>query len=283
MNYNTKIIAEIGINHCGDMKLAKKIIKAAANCGVDYIKGQKRTPSECLTKEQYARPYDNPNSFGKTYGEHKEALEFNQFQWGELFNYAKSLGLKSFNTVFDINSANEMEELGQEIYKFGSAETSKHDLIKHVMTFNKPIIISTGMCTMEEVEKTMNILLPHTSDVVIMQCTSTYPCNESDVNLNVLNTYKYEFPWAQLGLSGHFRSANGGVEAGAVALGATWLERHFTTDRTMKGSDQAASLEPGGMKRVCDAVRNVEEALGIEQKYVLPCEEGARLKYKGEI
>jgi sialic acid synthase SpsE len=282
MKFNTKIIAEMGINHCGDMKLAKKIIKAAAKCGVDYIKGQKRTPSECLTEEQYNRPYDNPNSFGKTYGEHKEALEFSKEQWKELFDYANSLGLKAFNTVFDINSANEMEELGQEIYKFGSAETSKHDLIKHVMTFNKPIIVSTGMSIMEEVEETMNILKSHTNDVVVMQCTSTYPCDEKDVNLNVLKTYKEEFPWAKLGFSGHFRSANGGVEAGAVALGATWLERHFTTDRTMKGSDQAASLEPGGMKRVCESVRNLEEALGITQKYVLPCEEGARKKYKGD-
>ena len=161
-----------------------------------------------------------------------------------------------------------MEELGQEIYKFGSAETSKHNLIKHVMTFNKPIIISTGMCHMEEVIETMNILKSHTNDVVVMQCTSTYPCDEKDVNLNVLKTYKEEFPWAQIGLSGHFRSANGGVEAGAVALGATWLERHFTTDRTMKGSDQAASLEHGGMKRVCDAVRNVEQALGFNEKFI---------------
>jgi sialic acid synthase SpsE len=281
MNYNTKIIAEVGINHCGDMKLAKKMIKAAAKSGVDYVKGQKRTPSECLTEEQYARPYDNPNSFGKTYGEHKEALELSKAEWAELFDYAKSLGLKSFNTVFDINSANEMEELGQEVYKFGSAETSKHDLIKHVMTFNKPIIISTGMSTMEEVRETMNILKAHTNDVVVMQCTSTYPCDEKDVNLNVLKTYKAEFPWAQIGLSGHFRSANGGVEAGAVALGATWLERHFTTDRTLKGSDQAASLEPSGMKRVCKAVRNIEEALGSSDKFILNCEQGARAKYKG--
>lgn len=280
MKNKVNIIAEMGINHCGDMKLAKKIIRAAAKCGVNFIKGQKRTPSECLTEEQYKRPYDNPNSFGKTYGEHKEALEFSKEQWKELFEYANIKGLKTFNTVFDINSANEMEELDQQIYKFGSAETSKHELIKHVMTFNKPIIISTGMCTMEEVRETMDILKSHTNDVVIMQCTSTYPCDEVDVNLNVLNTYKEEFPWAQIGLSGHFRSANGGVEAGAVALGATWLERHFTTDRTMKGTDQAASLEQVGMKRVCDTVRNVEEALGTNKKYVLQCEEGARQKYK---
>ena len=283
MKFKVKIIAEIGINHCGDMKLAKKIIRSAAKCGVDYIKGQKRTPSECLTEEQYNRPYNNPNSFGKTYGEHKEALEFSKEQWKELFEYANSWGLEAFNTVFDITSANEMEELGQEIYKFGSAETSKHELIKHVMSFNKPIIISTGMCTMDEVRETMDILKSHTNDVVIMQCTSTYPCDEKDVNLNVLKTYKEEFPWAQTGLSGHFRSANGGVESGAIAMGATWLERHYTTDRTMKGSDQAASLEPSGMKRVCDSARNVEEALGSRIKTILECEKSARIKYKGEI
>jgi len=283
MKFKTKIIAEIGINHQGNIELAKEMILSASKCGVDYVKGQKRNPLLCLTPEEYKKPYDNPNSFGKTYGEHKEALEFSKEQWKELFDYATSLGLKSFNTVFDIDSANEMETLGQDIYKFGSAETSQHDLIKHVMGFGKPIIISTGMSTMSEIQETMSILKQHSAKVVIMQCTSNYPCDEEDINLNVLNTYSEKFPWAEIGLSGHFKSANGGAEAGAVAIGATWLERHFTTERTLKGSDQAASLEPSGMRTVVKTVRSVERALGSFQKEILECELGARKKYKGDL
>ena len=277
----TNVIAEIGINHQGDFELAKTMIKRAADCGVNYIKGQKRNPTQCLTKEQYNKPYENSNSFGKTYGEHKEALEFNKEQWGILFKYANKLGLKAFNTVFDVDSANEMEELGQEIYKFGSAELSKHDLIKHVMKFNKPIIISTGMSSMEEVEETMELLKTHKNKVIIMQCTSNYPCEEEDVNLNVLNTYKNKFPESEIGLSGHYKSANGGIESAAIALGVTWIERHFTIDRTMKGSDQAASLEPTGLKRIIKSIKSVERALGEKEKNILGCEEAARKKYKG--
>lgn len=283
MKFKVKIIAEIGINHQGDMDLAKLMIKKASDCGVDYVKGQKRNPKQCLTEEQYNKPYKNIHSFGKTYGEHKENLEFSKEQWKELFEYANSLGLAAFNTVFDINSANEMEKLGQKIYKLGSAELSKHDLIRHVMNFEKPIIISTGMSTMEEVEETMSILVHHNDRVIIMQCTSTYPCDEEDVNLNVLKTYKEKFPWAEIGLSGHYKSANGGVEAGAVAIGATWLERHFTTERTLKGSDQAASLEPAGMLSVAKTVRSTERALGKFEKSILDCEKGARIKYKGDL
>ena len=275
-----KIIAELGINHQGKFELAKDMIKEASQCGVDYIKGQKRNPRQCLTEEQYNKPYDSNNSFGGTYGEHKEALEFSKDQWNDLFLYAKSLGLKSFNTVFDIDSANEMEELNQDIYKFGSGDSSNHDLIKHVMGFGKPIIISTGMSTMEEVEETMSILKNHNNKVIIMQCTSNYPCNEEDVNLNVLHLYKEKFPWAEIGLSGHFMSDDGGVESGAVAIGATWLERHFTLDRTLRGTDQSASVEPLGLKNIVKAVRNVGKALGKKTKSVLECEKASRIKYK---
>ena len=275
-----KIIAELGINHQGNFELAKNMIKEASQCGVDYIKGQKRNPKQCLTEEQYNKPYDSNNSFGATYGEHKEVLEFSKDEWKELYEYASSLGLKPFNTVFDKDSANEMEELDQQIYKFGSGDLSNHGLIEHVMTFNKPIIISTGMSTMNEVRETMDILKTHTNKVIIMQCTSNYPCKEEDVNLKVLHLYQNEFPWAEIGLSGHFMSSEGGIEAGAVAMGATWLERHFTLDRTLKGTDQSASVEPEGLKNIVTAVRNVEKALGSVRKEVLECEKAARIKYK---
>ena len=113
-----------------------------------------------------------------------------------------------------------------------------------------------------------------------MQCTSNYPCNEEDVNLKVLHLYQSEFPWAEIGLSGHFMSDDGSIESGAVAIGATWLERHFTLDRTLKGSDQSASVEPKGLKNISTAVRNVEKALGSIRKEVLECEKAARIKYK---
>ena len=136
------------------------------------------------------------------------------------------------------------------------------------------------MSTMEEVEETMSILKEHNNKVIIMQCTSNYPCNEEDVNLNVLHLYKEKFPWAEIGLSGHFMSDDGGIESGAVAVGATWLERHFTLDRTLRGTDQSASVEPEGLKNISKAVRNVVKALGKKQKSVLECEKSSRLKYK---
>jgi sialic acid synthase SpsE len=272
------IIAEIGINHQGNMDLMKEMMTAAKGCGVDYVKSQKREPKICLTEEQYKRPYNSPHSFGKTYGEHKEFLEFNKEEWLELFNYADEIGIKLFSSIFDPISANLMNDIGQKLFKIGSAEITKLKLLEQVKSFNKPIIISSGMSTIEEIDKAMDVLKG--SDITLMQCTSSYPSKETEVHLNIIKTYqeRYGIP---IGLSGHYVNGSGAIEAAAVALGATWIERHFTLDRTMKGTDQSASLEKVGMTNVVKSVKVVERALGGFNKQVLESEIPVREKCRG--
>tara|TARA_B100001094_G_scaffold330200_1_gene394858 strand:- start:309 stop:1148 length:840 start_codon:yes stop_codon:yes gene_type:complete len=273
------VIAEIGINHQGDIELMKSMMLSAKKCGADYVKSQKREPKLCLTEEQYWKPYDSPNSFGSTYGEHKEALEFSEDEWEELFFFARENNINLFASVFDEVSANFMNEQGARLFKIGSAEVGKLDLLEHVKSFNKPIILSTGMSTIEEIDKAVEVL--RGSDLTIMHCTSSYPCKEEDVNLNVIKTLRdrYSLP---VGLSGHYVQGSGAIECAATALGVTWVERHFTLDRTMKGSDQSSSLEPTGLERVIKSIRSVEKAMGEDEKVILNCEKEARLKFKGE-
>ena len=278
MNNKVNIIAELGINHQGNFDLMKEMMIAAKGCGVDYIKSQKREPKVCLTEEQYNRPYDSPHSFGKTYGEHKENLELSLIQWKKLINFAKEIDVKMFMSVFDNVSANYMNDLGMDLFKIGSAEVTRLDLLEEVKSFNKPIILSTGMSTLEEIDKAVDTLKG--SDLTLMHCTSAYPCEETDVNLNIIKTLsdRYNIP---IGLSGHYRQGSGAIESAAVAMGARWVERHFTLDRTMKGTDQSASLEPTGMMRVVKSVRSIEKALGNSEKTVLDCEKPIRDKCRG--
>ena len=279
MDNKVNVIAEIGINHQGNFDLMKKMMLAAKKCGVDYIKSQKREPKVCLTEEQYNRPYDSPHSFGKTYGEHKENLEFSVEQWQELFKYADKIDVKIFMSVFDKVSANKMNEMGMDLFKIGSAEVTKLDLLEHIKSFNKPIILSTGMSTIEEIDAAVDILSG--SDLTLMHCTSAYPCDETDVNLNVIQTLQKRYNGIHIGLSGHYKQGSGAIESAAVALGCRWIERHFTLDRTMKGTDQSASLEKAGMKRVVKSVRSIERALGSHEKRVLESEKPIREKCRG--
>jgi len=278
MKNKIKIIAELGINHQGDLDTMKKLMYSAKRCGVDYVKGQKREPKVALTPEQYARPYESLHSFGKTYGEHKEFLEFSKEQWLELFDYADKINVKLFNSVFDPVSADLMNDIGQELFKIGSAEVTRLELLEQVKSFNKPIIISSGMSTIEEIDKAMDVLKG--SDVTLMQCTSSYPSKETEVHLNVLKTYQERYG-VPVGLSGHYINGSGAIEAAAVAMGVSWIERHFTLDRTMKGTDQSASLEKIGMKNVVKSVRVVERAMGGFNKQVLKSEIPIREKCRG--
>ena len=273
------VIAEIGINHQGNIDLMKKMMLSAKKCGADYVKSQKREPKLCLTEEQYNRPYDSPNSFGTTYGEHKEALEFSEDEWNELFDFADKNEMKLFASVFDEASASMMNRMGAELFKVGSAEVGKLELLKHIKSFGKPIILSTGMSTLEEIDEAVDVLSG--ADLTIMHCTSAYPCKEEDVNLNVINTLKERYS-VPVGLSGHYVQGSGAIESAAAALGVTWVERHFTLDRTMKGSDQSSSLEPTGLERVVKSIRSVEQAMGSCDKTILECEKPARKKFKGQ-
>jgi sialic acid synthase len=273
-----KIIAELGINHQGNIDTMKKMMNSAKDCGANFVKSQKREPKECLSAEQYNRPYDSINSFGKTYGEHKEFLEFSIEEWKHLMDYADEIGIKLFASVFDITSAQKINSLGVEMFKVGSGEVVKLELLEEIASYNKLIIMSTGMSTLAEIDAAFEIIKKN--EVVLMQTTSTYPCDEKDVNLRVLKTYldRYKVP---VGLSGHYIQGSGAIEAAAVGMGATWFERHFTLDRTMKGTDQVASLEDSGLTRVIKSVRSAEIALGNSEKSVCDSELQVRKKVRG--
>lgn len=275
---HTFIIAEIGINHQGNLDLFKKMIVKAKECGVDAVKSQKREPRECLTPEQYSRPYDSPHAFGKTYGEHKEALELSREAWREAMALADDLGIPLFASVFDITSARFMRDLGVELVKIGSAEVTRLDLLEEVANYGLPILMSSGMSTIEEIDRAVDLLKARKVDLTLMHTTSCYPCPYEDLNLRVIPTLKdrYKVP---VGFSGHHSSV--AIDVAAVALGAVAVERHFTLDRTMKGTDQAASLEPVGMEKVVKYIRATELALGSSEKKVLPCEESVRTKCRG--
>ena len=273
------VIAELGINHQGNLELMKDLMLAAKKCGANYLKSQKREPKECLTEEQYNRQYDSVHGFGKTYGEHKENLEFSVSQWKELLAYSQEIEVNLFASVFDITSAKNMHSLGMDLFKIGSGNIHDLELLEEVKSYRKLVIISSGMSTLEELDRAVSIF-DNNSDLVIMQCTSAYPCQEQDVHLRVLRLLqeRYKFP---IGLSGHYVQGNGSIEAAAVALGATWIERHFTLDRTMKGTDQAASLEDSGLLRVIKSIRSIEKALGSPEKKILECEIPVRKKVRG--
>ena len=275
---HTYIIAEIGINHQGDIDLFKKMILKAKDCGVDAVKSQKRDPKLCLTPEQYERPYENPHSFGKTYGEHKEVLELNEGEWKEAMRVADDIGIPLFASVFDVNSAKFIREIGAEMIKIGSAEVTKLELLEEVADYGLPIIMSTGMSTLEEIDKAVALFKSHKTELTLTHCTSCYPCSYEDVNLRIIPELikRYEIP---VGFSGHHSSV--AIDAAAVALGACLVERHFTLDRAMKGTDQAASLEPVGMEKVVKYIRATETAMGSSEKKVLECEKAVRLKCRG--
>lgn len=264
-----KIISEIACNHKGDLQIAKEMISESKKCGADYVKFQKRDLNS-MSDEVKNRPYAGAHSFGATYGEHRKALEFSNEQWHELYDYSKNIGIGFIATPFDIPSLKFLvEKIGLEIVKYGSTQIHDEAMIQeweHAL-YGVNLILSTGMSTLLEVDSAVKRLNP----TVLMQTTSCYPCSENDVRLLVLKTY-HDIYGCQLGLSGHYTSGNGAIEAAAVALGATWIERHFTLDRTWKGTDQAASLEPEGLKTVVKAVRTVERAMGNYYKKILDCE-----------
>jgi sialic acid synthase len=261
------VIAELCCNHQGDMEIAKELIREAKACGADFVKMQKRSiPS--MSAKLRDKPYDSANSFGATYGEHRFMLEFSREQWFELFAFAKRIGIGFFATPFDIPSLRFLtEDLNCEYIKMGSTQIHDPEMIEAFSNVkDHKIIMSSGMMDSARIR---NVLL-QVSPEVLMHTTSAYPCPEDMVNLLALRSEP--FVRFQRGLSGHYVSGNGAIEAAAVALGATWIERHFTLDRTWKGSDHAASLEPEGLKNVVKAIRTVERALGDGVKKFEDCE-----------
>ncbi len=264
------IIAEIGNNHQGDLAKAKQLFKSAAECGVDAVKLQKRDNKALFTREMYDKPYENENSFGPTYGAHREALEFGCEQYVELQEYAKELGITMLATAFDIPSADFLAGLDMPAYKIASGDLKNTPLLKHVAKIGKPVLLSTGGGTMEDVQRAYDTIMSINKELAILQCTSSYPAEHSDLNLRVIETFRAKFPETVIGFSDH---ENGiAMATAAYMLGARIVEQHFTINHTWKGTDQVFSLEPIGMRKLVRDLRRVREALGDGVKRMLPCE-----------
>ena len=260
------IIAEIGINHQGDVSIAKNLIQKAKECGADAVKLQKRSISRILTKSGLEMAYDNRNSFGKTYGEHKIALELSEADYHELNTYCKKMDIIFCASGWDEESIDFLDEMGIPFFKMASADLTNFPLLVHTAKKNKPMILSTGMADMKMVQAAYSQVNQINNKFAILQCTSTYPAAFSEVHLNVLQTFMKEFPDTVIGYSGHEQGI--AIPSAAVALGAKIIERHFTLDRTMKGGDHAASLEPQGFAKMVRDIRHIEEAMGSTEKKI---------------
>lgn len=280
-NHKVFVIAEAGINHQGDVQIAKELIKSAKLVGADCVKFQKRTINRILTKEGLQKPYLNSNSFGPTYGQHKEALELSFDQFWELKEYADQLGIFFTASGWDEESVDFLDQLGVPFFKMASADLTNFPLLEHTAKKGKPMVISTGMADMETVLRAYHLISKYNSRIIILQCTSTYPAAFQDINLKVLETYQKEFPEAVIGYSGHEKGI--AISLAACVMGAKVVERHFTLDRTMKGGDHAASLEPNGLEKLIRDIRAYELARGDGIKRRLPSEEACFLKLSKSV
>jgi sialic acid synthase len=264
------VIAEIGHNHQGDVGIAKRLIDAAKECGVDAVKLQKRSNRALYTRDFYEQPYDNELSFGRTYGEHREALELSADDYRELLRHAREVGVTLFATAFDFESADLLAELDVPAFKFASGDLRNTPLQRHVAAFGKPMLLSTGGGAMEDVERAVEAILPLNEQLCVLQCTAAYPASVEDLNLNVITTLRERFPSLVIGLSDH----QNGIAMAVVAymLGARVIEKHFTLDHALKGRDHAFSLMPEGMRRLVRDLHRVPAALGDATKRPLPIE-----------
>lgn len=262
----TFIVAEIGINHNGDVDIAKQMILAARHAGVDAVKFQKRTPELCVPLDQQSQMRDTPWGY-ITYMEYRHKVEFGKEQYQEVDRFCRELGMMWFASVWDEPSVDFMEDFGTVCYKIPSASLTDHELLQRVKKTGKPIILSTGMSTMHQIDEAVGVL--DIDQLIIAHATSTYPCDPHELNLRVIPELKKRFP-CPIGYSGHEVGLITSVVA--VGLGACMVERHITLDRAMWGSDQAASVEPGGFERLVKYIRVTEQALGDGEKKVYASE-----------
>ena len=271
------MVAEIGINHNGSIELCKKMIDAAARAGVDAIKMQKRTIEEMYTKDALDVPYNKPYAFGKTYGEHKHALEFPDEQYFELQKYTHDKGVEFLVSGFDSTGFDFIEnQLHVPVHKVASPFITDYPLLKQVAEYGKPIFLSTGMHTMEEIEASVKFIKQFNDKIMVFHAVTMYPVPNEKVNLNVLTTFK-----ERLGTLVGYSSHDNGVviPAAAIALGACVIEKHFTLDRAMIGPDHAASVEPRGMELIKKYCSAVHQSLGMYEREINESETSARIKY----
>tara|TARA_Y100000310_G_scaffold260629_2_gene269664 strand:- start:5603 stop:6448 length:846 start_codon:yes stop_codon:yes gene_type:complete len=269
------ITAEIGINHNSDVGLAKQMITAAQRAGANAVKFQKKDPRRSTPEDQWDKPKHTPWGTTERYIDYKIEMEFGQEECDELWEHARSLGIDLFWSVWDIPSLDFILRYDAPFIKIPSSKLTDEMLLFEAGASSRSLILSTGMSTLEEVEIAVSISNPE----VVMHSVSTYPCPVDELNLNALRTLQEAFPHLALGYSGHETGL--ATTVAAVAMGATFVERHFTLDRSLPGTDQSASVEPEGFRRMVKDIRNVELALGDGVKRVMPSEEEAIIRLRG--
>ncbi|MGE4297987.1 MAG: N-acetylneuraminate synthase family protein [Desulfovibrionaceae bacterium] len=274
------VVAEVGNNHQGDFAIACRMVEAAAAAGVNGVKFQKRHMPSLLTDQGMQAPYTGPNSFGATYGAHRAALELDLDQMAKLKALAEEKGMVFFASSWDIVSLEEMARLDVELLKICSADLVNVPLLRKTAAQGAPIIMSTGMSTLDQVDNAVDELRAFHSDIALLHCNSSYPCAETDICLPVMRTLRdrYNLP---VGYSGHEKGL--GPSVAAVALGACIVERHFTLDRSQRGTDHQASLEPDDFARLVAMIRETEQAVLCDQKRIFPTEAATAAKLRKSV
>jgi N-acetylneuraminate synthase/sialic acid synthase len=270
------VIAEIGHNHQGSVEKARELFREAKLAGANAVKLQKRDNRALYTRALYGKPYDNENSFGATYGEHREFLEFGLTEYRELQRYAKELGIEFFATAFDTVSADFLAVLDVPAFKIASGDIKSTPLLKHVAGFGKPIIISTGGALVEDVQRAYDTIMAVNPQIGILQCTAGYPAAFEELDLRVVTQYRERFPGAVIGFSGHDNGI--AMPLAAYVLGARIVEKHFTLNRAMKGTDHAFSLEPVGLRKMVRDLVRTHKALGDGLKKIYDSEKAPIIK-----
>ena len=275
------VIAEIGHNHGGSVETAKQLFLEARNAGAHAVKLQKRNNRGLFTREAYDKPYENENSFGSTYGAHREALEFGKAEYEELKAHAQELGLTFFATAFDFESADFLAELDMPAYKIASGDLTNTPLLRYVAAIGKPIIFSTGGGTLDDVRRAYDAIAEDNDQVAVLQCTAGYPAEWSELDLNVIGTYRDVFPEAVVGFSSHDNGI--AMAVAAYVLGARIVEKHFTLNRAMRGTDHVFSLEPQGLRKMVRDLKRTRVALGDGTKTMYPDEVAPATKMSKKI
>ncbi len=269
------VIAEIGINHNGDLDITRRMIEAAVHAGADAVKFQKRTPEVSTPLEQQKQMRETPWGY-ITYLDYRYKVEFGEQQYREIDRFCREKGIAWLASVWDEPAVDFLEKFDTPAYKIPSASLTDHALIRYARATGKPLILSTGMSTMEQIRK--GVEAAGEENLALMHCTSSYPCEPNELNLRMIQTLRSEFPGLPVGYSGH--EVGLVPSAIAVAFGACLVERHLTLDRAMWGSDQAASVEPGGFERLVKYIRVTEDSLGDGVKKVYESEKSSLKKLR---
>ena len=265
-NGDCYVIAEIGHNHQGNLETAMEMIRVASSCGADAVKFQKRNNRQLFTRAAYDKPYEHANSYGTTYGKHREFLEFGWAEYQELKTYAGEIGITLLATAFDFSSADFLSRLDIPAFKIASGDLKNIPLLTHIAAFQKPMIISTGGGAMEDVNRAFDAVMPINRQLCLLQCTAGYPAEFEELNLRVITTYRERFPGVTVGLSSHDNGI--AMPVAAYMLGARVVEKHFTLNHTWKGTDHVFSLEPTGFRKMVRDLRRVRVAIGDGAKRV---------------